>query len=181
MSWHGNVFCSTVPLWGESTVTDAPQPPLQQARNMELWCFLNNCLNKLLNKQWSCNWSEMPWCSSEVTLMFNTIRPEQDSSHFVNKMFKGLFLNMTLVMLSKVSAYNRGHYIMYNVFFNRQIPYIAWSKTKAKTRCDLLNKLYPSEMHTLTASPRRLCHCLSIRLQYLHCIIKGDTAGISTY
>ena len=43
--------------------------PLPKAGNAELWCFLAFCLNKLLNKQSSCQWFEMPWCSCDITVM----------------------------------------------------------------------------------------------------------------
>ena len=37
--------------------------------NMEPWGFFVFNLTKQLNKQWSCVWVEMPWCSCEVTVI----------------------------------------------------------------------------------------------------------------
>ena len=45
MLWHGNDFCITRPLLGES---------------IGLWWIVVS-LNKLLNKQFSCQYFEMPW------------------------------------------------------------------------------------------------------------------------
>ena len=46
-SWHGNA---------------------QRASNVMLCCFLS-LWEEALNKQWSCWWFEMPWCSFDIAVM----------------------------------------------------------------------------------------------------------------
>ena len=70
MSWRGNSFRIAVTLWGESTYHWwIPLTKKQWSRALAfLFCFW---WNKLLTKQSSSQWFEMPWCCSicEVTVM----------------------------------------------------------------------------------------------------------------
>ena len=67
--WYHNMktlyFHNSGTLCGESTSHEFPP----ERPNAELWCFIFIDLNKLLNKQLSCQLSEMPWCSCDVTVM----------------------------------------------------------------------------------------------------------------
>ena len=54
-SWNGNVFHITGPLWGESTC------------HLSYFYVLHP--DKLLNKQLSCWWFEMPWCPYDAGLI----------------------------------------------------------------------------------------------------------------
>ena len=55
MTWHGNAFCNTGPLWGESTgPVDSPHKgPVIQSFDI----VFDVGLNKLWNKKSSCWWS----------------------------------------------------------------------------------------------------------------------------
>ena len=59
---HGNAFCTTGPLYAEST--GQPRPKIQ---TMEFWMLSNR------NKPWkelsSSRWFETPWCSCDVTVI----------------------------------------------------------------------------------------------------------------
>ena len=44
-------------------------PPSQRDSNVELWFFSDICLDKWLNKQWNCQWFEMPWYLCDVTVV----------------------------------------------------------------------------------------------------------------
>ena len=60
IAWHGNAFCIAVPLWGEST----------DDKRTLMWRFdvyFPVSLNRLLNKQWDCQWIETHWRSCDVT------------------------------------------------------------------------------------------------------------------
>ena len=48
----------------------------QRDSNVELWCFLCFHRNKLLNKQLSCQWLEMPWKSCDTVMQSEEIRCE---------------------------------------------------------------------------------------------------------
>ena len=61
MSLHWNALCITRPLWGESPVTGGLTT--QRASNAKVWCFFVVCMSKMLSKQSSCLWFEMPGCS----------------------------------------------------------------------------------------------------------------------
>ena len=67
MWWHGNTFCITGPLWGEST--GRWWNLITKGQLYGAWYFLVVSLNRLLNKQSSCWCFEMPWHSCDVTVM----------------------------------------------------------------------------------------------------------------
>ena len=91
ISWHGNTFYITGPLWGESIGHIVPQElsnlffallahcernpqvtggfPSQRASNVKLWCLFVVSMNKMLNKQLICWWFEMPlmWVNAMVS------------------------------------------------------------------------------------------------------------------
>ena len=72
MSWHGNAFHLTDPLWGESCngkwipQVDSPHKrPIMENFHVFSVVFLNKLLNQLL----SCQWFEIPRHSYHITLM----------------------------------------------------------------------------------------------------------------
>ena len=67
-SWHGNAFSITGPLWGKPLFIG--EFTWHRVSNMVL-CFFIICLNKTLNKQFSCRWFEMPW---RFDVFFSTVR-----------------------------------------------------------------------------------------------------------
>ena len=64
ISWYGNIFCITGPLWGESTSCHSSFTS-QWASNAELWCYVLVSLNKMSRKQLRRLWFEIPWCSCD--------------------------------------------------------------------------------------------------------------------
>ena len=59
-----NVSCITCPWWGESIAFPLSRPVIQSFD-----VFLDVNLGRLLNKQSSCCWFEMPWHSCVTTVM----------------------------------------------------------------------------------------------------------------
>ena len=58
---HMEMFSALLSLSVENSV--------ERDRYVELWCFVNSSLNRLLNKQSSCRWFELPWRSCDLTVM----------------------------------------------------------------------------------------------------------------
>ena len=74
MSWHGNTFYISGPLWGESN----SRWWIPHAKRQH-WLIDDNIdvvfvVYKLLNKQWSFQWLEMPWCSSDFSEMIALLK-----------------------------------------------------------------------------------------------------------
>ena len=67
-SWHGNAFCITGPLWGEST--GDRWIPITKTSDVEPWFFPCWSMNRLLNKQSRGRWTVMSWHSLYVAVMF---------------------------------------------------------------------------------------------------------------
>ena len=67
-SWYRNVFHIIHPLWGESMVNSPNKGPVMWS--YDVFCVVS--LKKLLNKQLSCQWSEMPWHPDVITAILLT-------------------------------------------------------------------------------------------------------------
>ena len=90
-SWHGNAFCNTAPLWGESTGhwwIPSHSDGMQILYIISI-VGINKVLNKqlshqwfviLLNKQSSYQWFEMPWHLYNIIL----IHPPQFTTRISN-------------------------------------------------------------------------------------------------
>ena len=61
-------FCNTGPIW-EGNWLVISGFPLEGASKMEPYDIFATNLYILLNKQWSCEWFETPWCSCDVTII----------------------------------------------------------------------------------------------------------------
>ena len=70
ISWHGNVFHNTGPLWGESTCYGGF--PSQRASKVGLWCLLC-CYDMVLNKELSIHLFETTCHTSYVTIIHKQI------------------------------------------------------------------------------------------------------------
>ena len=88
IAWHGNIFCITGPLWGEST--GHRWIPLTKGQWYRKRPIIRNCivffavslLNNLLNKQFSCWWSEIQWHLCDITVMIYHEHFSLISTHF---------------------------------------------------------------------------------------------------
>ena len=85
ISWHGNAFHVTGPLWGESTgpwSIPLTNGPIMQGFDV----CIGARLNKLLNIQLNCQWSEVPnifWNPTQISLIHQKIWPVfTHSRHF---------------------------------------------------------------------------------------------------
>ena len=71
-TWHGNIFCLTGPLWGESTSHEL-NPLMKGPLMWSFDVFFDGCLNNRFNKQWSCRWFETLWCFYDVSVMVSVL------------------------------------------------------------------------------------------------------------
>ena len=61
MTWHRNVFCINGPLWGKSTSRHWVSHRVRAGNAKIDVSFIVASFNKLLNKQPSSQWFDMPW------------------------------------------------------------------------------------------------------------------------
>ena len=69
MSWHGNIFHITGPLWGGSQVTRGFSWP--RGSKAKLWCLLCCWPQQAVEQQLSCKLHVLksPWCSCDIIVM----------------------------------------------------------------------------------------------------------------
>ena len=70
-SWHENAF-NTILVLGEAKPPFTNGVPSQRASNAEFWCIFLVILNQPLDRQPSYRWFEPPWCSYDVTVMYES-------------------------------------------------------------------------------------------------------------
>ena len=73
---------------------------VQRANNVTLWCFFAVGLNKLLNKQSSCQWFKTPWHSSGIVVMLWHCWSDSDGQ------LAGYYLEMNWAWETLESEYN---------------------------------------------------------------------------
>ena len=85
--------------------------PTQRASNVEtvsIWCrhqvdyFFVVSLKMMLKKQSSCEWSGIPWCSWDITVL-SSFLPGQNDRHFTDDIFRCIFVNEKFCNFIKIS------------------------------------------------------------------------------
>ena len=146
LSWHGNAFCITGPLWGESS-SHIRRFPTYKARNVQFW-YLIVSLNKQLNKKLSCWWltGYYPCVSCVITCKvwpyYNTIIfAKHHYSDVIMSVMASQITSLTIVYSTVYSgADQRKHQSSTSLAFVRGIH---WWLVKSPHKWPVTQKIFP--------------------------------------
>ena len=93
---------------------------------MQNFGFCVVCLNKHLNKQSTCQWFRMPWCSCEITVMYSMWALPQRFSTLASVCLYKYFLLKLIQVFNPLHKHTRG--LKFGIFLQNVPNFNFWGK-----------------------------------------------------